>query len=468
MNCVYPHCTGTLRTGPADGFCTLCRLPVGVCAVCGVANRAFALFCRQCGGNRPGERNDGQSDPVDLDALRVEPCRTSIPQQVLTPPHAAAGFLWAMGEGGDLYRLNPHARSGEGVDVHDRFWAGAQPHAFHVARLRAPFSAVPNNTFSGVSNKASSPAGQGARPLQAEDCAVVATAGSVSVSGLFSRRRRRLLPAEGESFLPNARDEYQFVAAHDRSVFLLSRDAEGIFFCRIDLESGASQRVATADKTGAVCGPILLLEGDAAYPVIWSSSGLWVYAGGALIPVALPEAVELPTAPVEGSLSLPPGRSPAVTGAGHLFLAARQFGRPALLRLARGHDGWSTTAIAAIDRGTLGESSAGVPLLSTAGKLLVCTGSAFRTAVSDSQISTRFPAWVHAGLTIFFCAADYRGLKQWIKAYMEGVEIPVAWNLPSLAEVHTCAGFQSTGTALSTLCVLADKGLRTEFISWCA
>lgn len=463
MNCVYPHCTGTLRTGSTDGFCTLCRLPVNVCAVCGAPNRAFALFCRQCGGGRPSGRTD---DGVDLDALRGEPCRTSVPQQVPTLPQVAAGFLWAMGEGGDLYRLNPHARSGEAIDAHDRFWAGAQPHAFHVCRLRAPFGPVPNH--------ASSPARQGAQLPHAEDCAVVATAGSVSVSGLFSKKRRRLLPAEGECFLANARDEYQFVVAHDRSVFILSRHAEEIAFCCIDLqsseslESGECQRFAMAHETGAVCGPVLLTEGHAAYPVIWSSTGLWVYAKGELTPVALPEAVELPTAPMEGSLRVPPGRSPAIAGDRQLFLAARQFGRPSLLRLTHGLEGWSTTAIAVIDGGTLGESSDGVPLLSTAGKLLACNGSAFRMAVPDPQIATRFPAWANAGLALFFCEADYRGLKQWIKAYREGVEIPVAWNLPPLAEVHTCAGFQTTGTALSTLCVLADKGLRTEFFSWCA
>ena len=296
---------------------------------------------------------------------------------------------------------------------------------------------------------------------------MVATSDRVLVSGLFSRQRRSFVPLTGESFLVNSRDEYQFVAAHESSIFVLSRRSGQTSFCHIDLDTGETRRFLVDLGDTAACGPVLLSDGDGAHPVIWSSTAVLVYANGELTPVTLPEAVDLPTAPIDTGLRLPPGRSPAIAGSGHLYLAARQFGRPALLRLARGLSGWSTTAIAAIDEGTLGESTTGQPLLSAAGKLLACTGPAFRTLVQDSQIASRFPAWAHAGLTLFFCEADYRGLKQWLKGYMESTEAPVSWNLSSGAEVHACAGFQTTGTALSSVCVLADRGLRTEFISWC-
>ena len=448
MECPYPHCAGTLRTSTVSGFCTLCRLPVSTCAQCGAANRAFAVFCRQCG--RAGSVWRG-SDPVDPAALRCDPRRTTVPQQVTTLPQAAAGFVWAMGEGGDLYRLNPYAPSGEQLEVHDRFWAQAQSHAFTVGRLRAPFGqATPD----------------GWRP-QEEECAVVATADRVLLSGLFSKQRRSLLPVAGETFLVNSRDEYQFVAAHRDSLFALARYAEQISLCHVDLNSGEVRRFAVAHGDTALCGPALLTEGDHAHPVIWSATGLWVYTNGDLTPVALPEAVELWTAPAETGLRLPPGRSPAIAGAGHVFFAARQFGRPALLRLARGLHGWSTTVIAVLDEGTLGESTAGDALLSTAGKLLACTGPGFRTVVQDHQIAPRFPAWAHAGLTLFFCEADYRGLKQWLKATAKGAEVPVGWDLAPGAEVHACHSFSATGTALSSVCVLAERGLRTEFLSWC-
>ena len=356
-----------------------------------------------------------------------------------------------MGETGDLYRLNPYANAGEQIEVHDRFWAEPQAHAFSVARLQSPFGRPV----------------QGAGRPPEEDCAVVATADRVLISGLFSKQRRTLLPDAGERFLVNSRDEYQFVIASGSSTFLLSRYAEGTSFCAIDLQSGATHRFAVAHGKTVLCGPVLLRDGDLAHAVVWSSAALWVYTGGALERVALPEAVELPTAPLETGIRLPPGRGPAIAGPGQMFVAARQFGRPALLRLARGLHGWTATAIPVSDEGTLSESAAGDPLLSTAGKLLACTNGAFRTLVGDHQIAPRFPAWAHAGLALFFCEVDYRGLKQWLKAYAKSTEVPVSWNLPPEVTVHACDGFLTTGTALSCLCVLTDRGLRTEFLSWC-
>ncbi len=449
MTCPSPHCAGTLHTGTSTGFCTLCRLPVSACDQCGAWNRAFAVFCRQCGQAEVIWR---RTDPVDPEALGNDPRRTTIPQQVVTQPQVASGYLWAMGEQGDLYRLNPYAGTGEQLEIHDRFWAQSQPHAFSLGHLQDS------------SGKIRQSAGGSAR----EACVVLATRDRVLVSGLFSRKRRHFEPLPGESFLVNARDMYQFVAALGESAYLLSRYSGQVSFCEFDLGTGETRRFSLAYGDAAMCGPVLLADGTASHLVVWSSTALWIYTGGKLTPLALPEKVELWTAPADTGLRLPPGRSPAIAGSGELFLPARQFGRPALLRLTRNPMGWSTTAIALVDEGTLSEATAGYPLLSAAGRLLACTGGAFRTLIQDAQIATRFPAWAHAGLALFFCQADYRGLKQWLKAYVDGAEIPVSWELPPGAEIHACEGFWTTGTALCSICVVSDRGLRTEFLSWCA
>ena len=455
LPCPYPKCAGALRTGTTSGYCLHCRQPVNACAQCGAWNRAFARVCRQCGreGTIWRQVDPGDpGDPISPEALGTDPRRSELPQQVLTAPQAAAGFVWAMGEGGDLYRLNPYAAAREQVEVHDRFWAEPQPHAFALSRLRLPFGGT---------------AEPGASP-QSEDCAVVAMRDRIAVSGLFSKRRRSFLAAAGESFLAEARERFQSVAADGSSRYVLSRHAGQICLCECDLVRGNKRAAIVAQDDTAVCGPVLLPQGEgAAAVVVWARTQLWVYVGGELAAVALPEAVELATAPQESGLRLPPGRSPAIAGPGFLTLAARQFGRPALLRLTPSTGGWSVTMIAVLEDGTLGANTAGQPLLSTAEGLLLCTGPAFRRWVPDLQIATRLPAWAHAGLAVFFCEVEYRGLKQWVKAYAEGTELSVSWNVPAGAEVHACAGFQTVGTALGCLCVLTDQGLRTEFLSWC-
>ncbi len=388
---------------------------------------------------------------MDLAALSTPPRRTSLPQQVITAPQAAAGCVWAMGEGGALYRLPPYARSAEQVQVQDRFWAGVQGHAFSLGRLRLSWPESHGN---------------GGAPRE-EDCALVATAERIVISGLFSRQRRSLVTNPGENFLVASTDEFQFVAGHDQSVFALSRYAGQTSFCCFDLQTGTSQRLAIGHGDTAVCGPVLLKQGAEAHPVVWAGSALWIYAGGELTPITLPEGVELWTAPQEGGMRLAPGQSPAVTGAGQLHLAARQFGRPALLRLARGTGGWVATAIAVMDEGTLGASTAGEPLLSSKGRLLACSGAAFRTLVSDTQIATRLPAWAHQGLALYFCQVDYLGLRQWLNSACGNIVAAVSWDVPASAEVQACNGFFATGTAVSSLCVLAERGLRTEFFSWC-
>ncbi len=446
MNCPSPHCTGVLHTGVATGFCTLCRLPASICRQCHAWNRAFANVCRQCG--RAGTLWE-QMDSVEPEALHRDPRRTAMPQQISTPPQAASGFLWAMGEGGDLYRLSPYAQAGEQLEVHDRFWAQPQPHAFTLGRLPTPRSSTEPATSA----------------VAAELCAVVALEDRLLLSGLFSRQRRPLLPMAGETFLVNSRDAYQSVVAFGTQVYLLSRYAGQIAFCEIDALTGETRRFSVGYGDTAICGPALLRDAETWQLVLWSSTSLWVYAEGELKAVTLPEAVELWTAPREDNLKLPPGRLPAIGGSGQLLLPAQHFGRPALVRLARTLAHWSTTAIAVTEDGTLSESTDGDPLLSAANGLLVSTGSAFRSLVQDTQIDTRLPAWAHKGLALFFCQTDYGGWKQWVKAYLEGAALQVSWT--GEAQVHACSGFWNMGTALCSVCVSADRGLRTEFLSWC-
>ncbi len=352
-----------------------------------------------------------------------------------------------MGEGGDLYRLNPYARPGEQLEVHDRLWVAPQPHAFCLGRFQLASTPGPK--------------------LAAELCAVLATHDRVVVCGLFSRQRQPFSPVAGEQFLVSSRDAFQFVVAFRTAVYIFSRYAEQISFCELNVQTGEIRRLAVAYGETAMCGPVLLADGDAGHVVIWSSTSLSVYTNGSLTPVALPEGVELCTTPIDVGLRLPPGRNPAIAGSGQLFLAARHFGRPALVRLARNLSVWATTAIAVIDEGTLGESRDGHPLISAANRLLTCTETSFRTLVHDPQISTRFPAWTDAGLALFFCEANYGGLKQWLKADAAGDPVPVSWDLPPGAEVHACEGFWSMGTTLCSICVVGDRGLRTEFLSWC-
>ncbi len=448
MQCVTPHCAGTLRTGQTTGFCTVCRLPVSACTHCGGWNRPFAVFCRQCGRAETAWRT---IDPVDPEALRSDPRRTLIPAQITTRPQPIAGFLWALGEGGDLYRLNPYAASGDQLTVHDRFWAEPQTHAFCVARLEQPF-------------------GHAAQP-GAEDCAVIATTDRIVVSGLYSRRRRSLAASTGETFLVNARDAYQFVAAAGSSVYALSRYGEQTMVCHLSLNGSEDRRLALAHSTTPLCGPVLLRQDETDHLAVWSRSAIWLYAGVTLTQIPLPEGVALPTASTESTLGIPPSGSPAFASGNQLFLACTQFGRPALLRLTPGVNGWSTTLIAVTDAGTLSHSTTGQPLLATSGRLLTCTGPAFRTLVQDNQIATRFPAWHHEmpreALTVFFCEADYQGRKQWLKAYAGSTELPISWNQPTNAEVHACDGFWTQGTSLCTVCVVAERAVRTEFLSWC-
>lgn len=444
MKCVNPHCAGTLRTGQTTGFCTLCRLPVSACTHCGGWNRAFALFCRQCGR---AETTWKTIDPVDPDALRAELRRTVIPAQISTLPQATAGFLWAPSEAGDLYRLNPYAKAGEQLQVHDRFWAEPQIHAFCVARLQQPF-------------------GQAAKaPL--EDCAVIATKGRILISGLHSKQRRSLTSANGETFLINSRDEYQFVAAGGSSIYALSRYAEQTSFCHLSLNGAGDHRLTIASGNTPLCGPVLLHDGETEHLALWSQSALWAYTDGILSQIPLPEGVVFPIAPNESTLHIPSGHSPALAGPSQLFLACNQFGRPALLRLTAGVNGWSSTLLAITESGTLSHSTAGQPLLATTGRLLTCTGPAFRTLIQDNQIAPRFPAWNHEALTIFFCEADYQGRKQWLKSYTGPTELPISWDQPPNAEVHACNGFWTLGTTLCTVCVVAERALRTEFLSWC-
>ncbi len=446
MRCPVPHCKGTLRTAAAAGFCEFCHQPASACSDCGAWNRAFAVFCRQCGRAGTVWKANQLLDAAALGAPRR---RTTLPQPIQTPPAVATGLVWAMGEGGDLYRLNPCAPAGEQIAVHERFWAHAQPHAFRIGRLQPGFGP--------------STAGQ----LQTEDCALVATSDRVLVSGLFSRQRRSFTPAAGESWLQNSRDEYHFAVAHRSSAFVLSRSEGQTRFCELNLQTGEIQRFTVTANDRTLCGPALLEENGSAYPVIWSAEALWIYTRDELTRVPLPEAVTLSTAPSETGPGFPPGRGPAIGGAGRLYLAARQFGRPALLRLARGPQGWSTTLIAVKDEGTLSETASGDPLLSTTGRLLACTGANFQTLVADAQLATRLPAWAQRGLSLSFCEANYQGLKQWVKAYNEGTETALDWDLSPGEILHACDGFHNTGTALSCLCVLSDKGLRTEFFSWC-
>lgn len=451
MRCPAPHCEGTLHTTAATGFCELCRQPVSACSHCAAWNRAFAVFCRQCG------RADtvwAAQQPLDAKVVQESRRRTIIPQPLQTPPAAATGFVWAMGEGGDLYRLNPCASSGEQLAVHERFWAEAQPHAFSIARLYPGFGL--------------SAAGQ----LQAEDCAIVATSDRVLVSGLHSRQRRIFIPGAGETWLVDSRDDYHFVVAHGSSAYALSRGQAGTKFCELNLQTGAVQRSVTTASALPLCGPALLTDGRSQYPVIWSAEALWIYLKGELVFVPLPEAVRLQTAPTETGPSetgpgFPPGRGPALGGSGKLYLAAHQFGRPALLRLARSQKGWSTTLLASEHEGTLSQTAAGDPLLCTTGKLLICTGPDFRTLVLDGQIATRLPAWAQPGLSLFFCEANYQGLKLWIKARSEATETALDWDLLPGEILHACDSFQNTGTALSCICVLSGRGLRTEFCCWC-
>src|SRR5579875_1051829 len=232
MDCVYPHCSGTLRTGRTSGFCTLCRLPARACARCGAWNRASAAFCRQCGTQGSVW---GAADPVDPQALHADPRRSTVPQPVTTLPQPASGFLWAMGDQGDLYRLNPYARTGEQVDVHDRFWADAQPHTFSLR----PAWAAPSPTS----------------PFSREDTAVIATPDRITLYGLFSRQRRSFPAAPGETFLVNSRDEFQFIPAHHDSLYALSRYGGQQSFLHLHADTGDIHRLTLTSTNTPLCGP---------------------------------------------------------------------------------------------------------------------------------------------------------------------------------------------------------------------
>ena len=444
MNCVTPHCAGTLRIGQTTGFCPLCHTPVSACTHCGGWNRPFAIFCRQCGRGGTTWRT---TDPVDLQALRPDPRRTVIPAQITARPQSLAGFLWALSEEGDLYRLNPYAPPGEQLHVHDRFWADPQTHTFCLTRLNKPFGEASQSPV--------------------EDCAIVATADRILLSGLHSRQRRSLMSADGEPFLVNHRDNFQPVVASSSSIYILSRYADQISFRHLTLHTADDRRFTLAHSETPVSGPVLFGEPEAEHLALWSATSLWIYTGGNLSQIPLPEGVALPTSPTESTLNIPPGASPALPSSSQLFLACTQFGRPALLRLAPSADGFSITLIAVIDPGTLSQSTTGQPLLSTTGRLLTCTGPAFRTLVADNQIASRFPAFSHEALSVFFCEADYHGRKQWLKAYAGTTEFPIAWDQSPNAEVHACEGFWTLGTSLCTVCVVAERTLRTEFLSWC-
>ena len=132
MDCVYPHCTGVLSIAGGSGYCSLCRRPVRACPTCGSWNRTQAALCRTCG--KALTESSEAFDPAS--SLEAEPARDRVDEAIRTMPHSAGGYLWAMGEQGNLYRINPHEREGRFAEVVTRLWGKATAYAFTIGELQ--------------------------------------------------------------------------------------------------------------------------------------------------------------------------------------------------------------------------------------------------------------------------------------------------------------------------------------------
>ena len=437
MTCVYPECAGSLHTGSSAAYCLLCRLPTTRCTACQGINRTSARFCRRCG---VALETEPEPTPPGAAAWEREPAVSQVDDTLLTAPQSALGFLWALGQEGSLYRINPFEVSGRQVTEQTRLWKGKQNHAFTVRRLARQ---------SGLE----------------EPCAVVAIASSLMIWGLVSQRLDIFAALlEGESILCDARSAYQLVAASGQDVFCLARRGEAASLLRISLTTMTATRYPIPPPEGHLCGPVWV-DGTV---VVWSERALWTLGGDGLVRREAPAGVTLWTGPSEdGIVTLPLGRSPAIAHGARLYLPCLQQGGPALLLAQGGGAHWALSVIPVSRPGTLVEDLDGNPLFANDETLAVCRGGGFRPEVTDRELSARFAAFHRKGLSLFFCEGNYgNGTQQWLRAHVEEQPRSVAWQLAPNRRIKECSGFWPCPGGMTAQMLIEDRFVRTEFVSW--
>ncbi len=445
MHCVYPHCEGMLSlTGPT-GHCERCRLPVQRCAACDSWNRSQAIFCRTCSQRLNSREGLFTRFVVDGPTFEREPIRLRLVEPIRTLPQAYAGFLWAMGERGNLYRINPYERDGRSPEVCTRMWANPAAHAFAVRDLT-------RSDGSGLT----------------EGSAVISTAERVAAWGLVSQTTRVFSDLEsGEQILADARDKYQLVEASGRSAFVLIWRAGGTRLLAIDLLRREAVRypLTGGDAGEAVCGPVLV-QGRV---LAWTARAILTLSGPEVERQEVPPGVELWTEPAENSaMRLPLGRPPSMAAGNSIYLPCNHYGGPALLRAQAVGSGWSFSAIPVpAEGGTMAQDDEGNPLLASRGRLLRCVGSSFRELAAEEQMSARFTAFQADDLSIYFCEGEY-GIRShdWLQVRTHAGSHRMKWSMEGSQVLKECGGFWNVSGALMAQLLVEDGRTTTEFLSW--
>ncbi|HEY0760110.1 MAG TPA: hypothetical protein VGD59_12735 [Acidisarcina sp.] len=375
--------------------------------------------------------------------LGSPPVRTRVEEAIQTMPGLNGGYLWAMGEHGSLFRINPHERDGRPAEVCTRLWAGAAAHAFVIRELERTSGATLTEPF-----------------------AVVATRERISAWGLISQAARSFSALEqGEEILADARDHYQLIEAAGAVAWCLSQREGSTWLVVANLSRNEAKRHAIGLDAGPVCGPAIM--GDRI--VTWSSREVLTLAGEVVERQSVPPGVELWTAPSDNSgLRLPLGRPPCIAVAGSMYLPCDHYGAPALLRAQALSSGWSFSAIPIPNAGgTLSQDRDGSPLLASGARLYRCVGGSFREVAADDQMSSRYAAFHFEESSIYFCEGDY-GVRShsWLQARAGTTEQRVNWSLAPNQVLKECGGFWMVAGGLTTQLLVEDRRMVTEFVSW--
>lgn len=205
MKCPNLSCGGTVVRG--NQHCHSCASPLVFCAVCSVANRSEAHFCRGCSTELSAQTFEESKD--------YGPSRTvTIGLSSLARPRSWRGWFWFVTSDGDVMRVSPYART--------------EPQ---------PWFKLPEKSF-GLTPPAIYSGGPGQVP---DPYLVIMNTHQVLAVSLLNSDRTRIVysPAAGRTLLSNTKkDNHHAIAEWARGVAFIEKqgDQQWLVICPFDRE----------------------------------------------------------------------------------------------------------------------------------------------------------------------------------------------------------------------------------------